>query len=260
MVLGASLRSGKSVCWSAQFWGASQSMFLHWGVRVHSGHSQRRSSVMMVLVWLEWVGVVSDNLERLQEVKLSCCTFSSCQGCCCEALIESTSGLIAKCVKAGESMAKPEEDLPRLVWKNWERQCNARRTALERCLAWLSFPLCYHRTCEVSLSVGLSGSRALVVNPAWPLHHHPPLMPLAEQMSAHQSLASVPSDDSEETRGLEEVMDIETSNIAPVEAQAAGAEECAHCTRQGTVSSMINFGCKTYPKYRCKACHAGPGL
>eukprot|EP00971_Amphidinium_carterae_P350982 6491838-Amphidinium_carterae.1 len=32
--------------------------------------------------------------------------------------------------------------------------------------------------------------------------------------------------------------------------------QCSHCKRYGSVSQYINFGCKTYPKFRCRACHA----
>eukprot|EP00971_Amphidinium_carterae_P332299 6466382-Amphidinium_carterae.3 len=32
--------------------------------------------------------------------------------------------------------------------------------------------------------------------------------------------------------------------------------QCAHCRRYGSVSQYQNFGCRTYPKFRCRACHA----
>ena len=55
------------------------------------------------------------------------------------------------------------------------------------------------------------------------------------------------------TKGLDEVQVVETqqqtSDVGP------HGEACSHCTREYSVASMVNFGCKSYPKYRCKACH-----
>eukprot|EP00971_Amphidinium_carterae_P267985 5316593-Amphidinium_carterae.1 len=39
-------------------------------------------------------------------------------------------------------------------------------------------------------------------------------------------------------------------------ASSQGGEMCSHCTREGCVAGMVNFGCKAYPKYRCRPCHA----
>ena len=36
---------------------------------------------------------------------------------------------------------------------------------------------------------------------------------------------------------------------------AAEGELCAHCTRIAPISMMQNYGCKTYPKWRCRPCH-----
>ena len=49
--------------------------------------------------------------------------------------------------------------------------------------------------------------------------------------------------------------DVEASTKPMVQVEAGG-ERCAHCTREGVVAAMVNFGCKAYPKYRCKPCHA----
>eukprot|EP00971_Amphidinium_carterae_P352322 6492546-Amphidinium_carterae.3 len=46
------------------------------------------------------------------------------------------------------------------------------------------------------------------------------------------------------------------SEQSPPGSQHGGGEQCSHCTREGSVASMINYGCRNYPKYRCKACHA----
>ena len=32
-------------------------------------------------------------------------------------------------------------------------------------------------------------------------------------------------------------------------------EVCAHCSRGVVIAEMINFGCKSYPKWRCRPCH-----
>ena len=46
------------------------------------------------------------------------------------------------------------------------------------------------------------------------------------------------------------------ATAAALTAHEAEGELCAHCTRTFQVSVMQNYGCKNYPKWRCRACHA----
>ena len=54
---------------------------------------------------------------------------------------------------------------------------------------------------------------------------------------------------------LDDVQVIEAKGKEAV-AVETGGEHCAHCSRPGSVAAMVNYGCKSHPKYRCKACHA----
>ena len=66
-------------------------------------------------------------------------------------------------------------------------------------------------------------------------------------------LGEAPKEDLEDQRVLEDVEVVETQ-AKTVDVDPHG-EACSHCTREFAVASMVNYGCKAYPKWRCKACH-----
>eukprot|EP00971_Amphidinium_carterae_P325594 6455945-Amphidinium_carterae.5 len=35
-----------------------------------------------------------------------------------------------------------------------------------------------------------------------------------------------------------------------------GDVSCSHCSHASALASMINYGCRTYPRFRCRACHS----